>query len=93
MNDINKHVICMKWGTLYDADYVNVLYRAVGDHLSEPFNFICFTDDTEGLADGIIGLPIPDIGLPQQPLEGRRVAEDLCISRRPSRVYRNSSVH
>lgn len=59
----DRIVLSMKWGTLYNARYVNVLYNAVRDHLDGPFRFICLTDDTEGLADGIEGHPIPDLGL------------------------------
>ena len=56
-------VLCMKWGTLYSAAYVNVLYRAVINHLERPFRFVCLTDEPEGLAQGIEVFPIPDIGL------------------------------
>ena len=56
-------VLCMKWGTLYPASYVNVLYRAVQKHLSPPFRFVCLTNEPEGLAEGIEVFPIPDIGL------------------------------
>jgi len=53
----------MKWGTLYSAEYVNVLYRAVKRHLPGPFRFVCLTDDTTGFDAGIESFPIPDIGL------------------------------
>ena len=62
MND-ERVVLCMKWGTLYLADYVNVLYRAVCDNLTGPFRFVCLTDDASGLDAGIEHFPIPDIGL------------------------------
>ncbi len=51
----------MKWGSLYSSEYVNKLYRAVTEHLSLPFNFLCFTDDAEGLLPEIKALDIPDI--------------------------------
>lgn len=41
--------ICVKWGTKYDAEYVNKLYRGVKRHTSKPFNFVCFTDHCSGL--------------------------------------------
>lgn len=53
-------VLCMKWGTLYSADYVNVLYRAVQDKLSIPHRFVCFTDDPTGITEGVECLPLPD---------------------------------
>ncbi len=45
---MDRVVICMKWGTLYSADYVNVLYNAVRAHLEGPFRFVCLTDDPRG---------------------------------------------
>ena len=56
----------MRWGKLYPAVYVNVLYNAVKDHLEEPFRFICFTDDAEGLNPQIEVRAIPDLGLPEK---------------------------
>lgn len=53
----------MKWGTLYPASYVNILFRAVQRNLSGPFRFVCLTNEPDGLADGIEVFPIPDIGL------------------------------
>ncbi|MXQ06462.1 glycosyltransferase [Alphaproteobacteria bacterium GH1-50] len=59
-------VLSMKWGTLYNARYVNVLYNAVRDHIDGPFRFVCLTDEPDGLASGIETHPIPDLGLPQE---------------------------
>ena len=51
---MNKTVVCLKWGrNVYNAEYVNRLYRAVARHLSPPFNFVCFTDETEGMESAI----------------------------------------
>ena len=61
----DRVILCMKWGTLYSADYVNVLYHAVCDHLEKPFRFVCLTDDASGFDEGIEHFPIPDIGLQQ----------------------------
>ena len=55
-------VICMKWGTLYGADYVNVLKNAVSAHLDRPHRFVCLTDDSTGFIDGIEVFPIPEHG-------------------------------
>lgn len=66
-NPADRTVLCMKWGTLYPADYVNVLFNACKRNLAGPFRFVCLTDDATGFADGIEALPIPDIGLsPEQ---------------------------
>lgn len=59
----DRIVICMKWGTLYPAEYVNVLYSAVKKHLPGPFRFVCLTDDASGFVPGIESYPIPEIGL------------------------------
>lgn len=55
----------MKWGTLYPASYVNVLYNAVCRNLAAPFRFVCLTDDGTGLLPGIEALPLPAFGLPE----------------------------
>lgn len=55
-------IICMKWGTLYGPDYVNVLRNAVAAHLKRPHRFVCLTDDPTGFQDDIEHYPIPDLG-------------------------------
>jgi hypothetical protein len=60
---MERVVICMKWGRLYGPDYVNVLHHAVRENLSGAFRFVCLTDDSSGIVDGVECLPIPDIGL------------------------------
>ncbi|MGH1355450.1 MAG: hypothetical protein ACRBBS_10270 [Thalassovita sp.] len=60
---MDRVVICMKWGSLYSADYVNVLFSAVQRNLSGDFRFVCLTDDTQGIRDEVECRPIPDIGL------------------------------
>ncbi len=56
-------VMCMKWGTLYSADYVNVLFSATGKHLQKPFRFVCLTENAQGIDPAIECYPIPDPGL------------------------------
>lgn len=54
------NVICIKWGTYYDAEYVNRLYRAVIRNFDNYCpRFHCFTDVSEGLDEGIIVKPLP----------------------------------
>ncbi|WP_299650241.1 hypothetical protein [uncultured Tateyamaria sp.] len=57
-------ILTMKWGTLYGPEYVNRLAAGVAKHLKRPYRFICFTDDSTGLADGIEALPLPEMRLP-----------------------------
>jgi len=41
--------ITLKWGTKYGPEYVNRLYNSIKKTYSGPFEFYCFTDDSEGL--------------------------------------------
>lgn len=53
-------IFCMKWGTRYGAEYVNRLYRACARGMrGEPFQFICFTEDTAGLLPAIEARSLP----------------------------------
>jgi hypothetical protein len=61
-----RFVCCLKYGTAYPADYVNVLYNATRKAMRGPFRFLCLTDRAEGLQQGIEVLPIPDLGLEQR---------------------------
>lgn len=66
MSAQDRVVLCMKWGTLYNADYVNVLFNACKKHISGAFKFVCLTDDETDIIDGVECFPIPDIGLTPQ---------------------------
>ena len=59
----DRIVLCMKWGTLFPPDYVNVLFNACRGAITGRFRFVCLTDDAEGFVDGIEAMPIPEIGL------------------------------
>jgi len=56
----------MKWGTAYGAHYVNKLYSMVEKNLTLPYNFICITDDPEGIRPEVKTYPIPEIKIPQK---------------------------
>jgi len=56
-------VICMKWGTAYGPEYVNILADMVKRHMTLPHQFICFTDDTSGIHPHIETREIPEIPL------------------------------
>lgn len=58
------NIITLKWGTRYGAEFANKLYMAVRSNISLPFRFVCFTDDAEGLIDGIDSFPIPEVDVP-----------------------------
>jgi tetratricopeptide (TPR) repeat protein len=55
------HVVSVKWGKKYGADYVNKLYRGVLKFLTEvEFDFYCFTEDPSGLEEGIKVIPLAE---------------------------------
>lgn len=56
--------ICMKWGTLYGADYVNKLYGMVRRHTSGELRFVCLTDDPKGIRSEVEIAPCPTIPVP-----------------------------
>ena len=62
-----RHILCMKWGTKYGPDYVNRLYAMVRRHLSGEFNFVCLTDDSQGIRSEVQCFPIPPLDLELAP--------------------------
>lgn len=60
-NKKDIHIFCMKWGTLYDATYVNRLHSMVKRNLTLPFTMVCFTDDETGIDEAIKCFPIPEV--------------------------------
>jgi hypothetical protein len=66
MSRPNAVVACVKWGTRYGPDYVNVLYRATQAHLRRPHRFVCVTDRPEGLDPGIEVHPFCDFRVPRE---------------------------
>lgn len=60
-----RQFICMKWGTLYGADYVNTLYAMVRRHCSGAVRFVCLTDDDRGLNDAIETFTCPTVDIPE----------------------------
>lgn len=58
------NVLCMKWGTKYPSEYVNILAQNVRRFLKRPHRFVCFTDDSNGLDSRIDVLPLPELDLP-----------------------------
>jgi hypothetical protein len=60
------NILTLKWGTRYGPHYVNRLLNGVRRHLTRPFRFLCFTDDSAGLDDGIEPFPLPTLELPDR---------------------------
>lgn len=55
------NIVCVKWGDLYSAEYVNKLYRSVVRNTSLPFRFICFTENTRSIDKNIECRQLPDV--------------------------------
>ena len=58
------NIVCLKWGDKYPAEYVNRLYRMVRKNISIPYRFVCLTENSDGIMDGIETKPIaldPDL--------------------------------
>lgn len=55
------NICCVKTGTKYGAEYVNILFDMIRRNLPEgtPGRFVCFTDDPDGLSEGIEARGIP----------------------------------
>lgn len=53
--------VCLKAGTTYGPEYVNILFDMVRRNLTDGFpgQFWCITDDPSGLDDGIKTIPLP----------------------------------
>lgn len=67
---MERNVLCMKWGTLYGAEYVNRLYGMVQRYLSLPHRFVCLTDNTDGIRPEVETFPIPEDDQPYIPTPG-----------------------
>lgn len=59
-----RQVICMKWGSLYGAEYVNRLFAMVRANLTGELRFVCLTDNAIGIRDEIECFPCDPINLP-----------------------------
>ncbi|BBB24424.1 conserved hypothetical protein [Isorropodon fossajaponicum endosymbiont JTNG4] len=67
MNKVN--IICMKWGDKFPVEYVNRLFGMVSRHLSIPFRFVCFTENSVGIRDEVEIQDLPELDLPPRLLE------------------------
>jgi hypothetical protein len=60
---MTNNIICLKYGTKYGPEYVNVLRRMVKRFCTVPYRFVCFTDNKYGIDEEIETRPL----LCQQP--------------------------
>ena len=54
-----NYLLCLKHGTKYSPDYVNKLYNMVERNCTVPYEFVCLTDNTDGLNPKIKTIPLP----------------------------------
>ena len=62
------NIITIKWGNKYSHDYVNRLFRGVRRNISRPANFVCFTEDSDGIEEWIDVQPLPHFDAPESHL-------------------------
>jgi hypothetical protein len=53
------NILTLKHGTKYSAEYVNKMYNMIHRHVTMPYNFYCFTEDSSGLNPNINIRPLP----------------------------------
>jgi hypothetical protein len=54
-----NYVVCLKWGDKYSSEYVNKLYNMVQRNLTLPHEFVCFTENIDGIDPNIQTKPLP----------------------------------
>jgi hypothetical protein len=57
------NIICLKWGDKFSHEHVNRLYRMVCKNFDGDFNFICHTENANGIDRNVIIQPLPDYDL------------------------------
>jgi hypothetical protein len=58
---MKKQVVCMKWGTVYGPEYVNILYAMLRRNVTGEFILVCFTDDITDIRPEVKCLPLPPL--------------------------------
>jgi hypothetical protein len=53
------YVLCLKHGTKYSSDYVNILHKMVKRNCTLDFEMVCLTDNSQGIDPDITILPLP----------------------------------
>lgn len=56
-----RYVVCLKHGNKYSAEYVNKLYSMVSRNLTLPFEFVCFTENSQDLDSRIRVEALPKV--------------------------------
>jgi hypothetical protein len=76
---LDRVIVCIRWGTAFSSDDVNLLYRACRSNVSGDLRFVCLTDNPDGLHELIEARDIPDIGLSAQDIKRPGVWRKICL--------------
>jgi hypothetical protein len=57
---LEYNVVCVKWGDKFTPEHVNRLYRMAKKNISLPFNFYCYTENSNGLNQEIKIAPLDE---------------------------------
>lgn len=60
-NNEKRYVFCLKWGNKYGPEYVNKLYNMVKRNSTVDYEFVCFTENTQGIDKHIKTHPLPNL--------------------------------
>lgn len=53
-------IVTLKWGDKFGPDYVNILFDGIRRNSNHEAEYVCYTDNPEGLDDYIITRPLPE---------------------------------
>lgn len=90
-NQKKNYVVCLKYGNKYGPEYVNKLYNMVSRNLTIEHEFVCFTENSEGIDEAVKIIPLevnpsiqgwwykPMFFNPRLPLKGTVLFLDLDL--------------
>jgi hypothetical protein len=55
---LEYNIIVVKWGDKFTSEHVNRLYRMAKRNITLPFNFYCYTEDSNGIYDEVNIIPL-----------------------------------
>ena len=56
---MDKWIVCLKHGTKYSVEYVNILYSMAMRHNTSAIKFACITENPTGMHPDIVHIPLP----------------------------------
>ncbi len=74
-----KYVVCLKWGNKYSPEYVNKLYNMVKRNLTIDYEFVCYTENRNGIDSHIKTLPLPNLPVSGWWYKPWFLSNELCI--------------